>query len=156
MDQPPPETKRTVVRSWPRFHVQLPVLITAHGQASEISVPGLVGEISRRGMALYAGIRSHPGERMQVDFTTSSDLRVSAVVRNCNGYCLGLEFLGSENACRQEIMLEAFLYSHERYLQSRIAETDRIRKRILKIRQMRQEIEMLLRSSQVSGLRLKR
>jgi hypothetical protein len=142
-------------RRWPRVQVQLPVVITAKSEEVTISVPGLVGELSRCGMALYAGIRCEPGELMHVEFRTSARLRVSAVVRNCSGYCLGLEFLAvqaggrDENASNDDTV-RAFLQSHERYLRSRQAQTALARKRILKIRQLRQEIEILLRAADMN------
>src|SRR4051812_48161770 len=128
-----PGATYSIPRHWPRLHVHLPVVITTESKTSEISVPGLVGEISRRGMALYAGIRSQPGELMYVNFRTSNQLQVSAVVRNCSGYCLGLEFLSLETGDRHAVLLESFLERHDRYLQTRLTETDRVRQRIWKI-----------------------
>ena len=97
-------------------------------------------------MALYAGIRSQPGELIYVDFRTTNHLQVSAVVRNCSGYCLGLEFLSVETGDRHAALLEAFLERHDRYLQTMQTETDRARQRIRKIRQVREELETRLRT----------
>jgi hypothetical protein len=80
-------------RRWPRFHVHLPVLIATDAGHSKIVVPGLVSEISRRGMELYGGVQRRPGELMEVEFRTSGKVRVAGVVRNRSGYCFGLEFL---------------------------------------------------------------
>jgi len=44
-------------------------------------------------MALHASVGLKPGDYMQIQFPTSSTLRVTAVVRNRTGDCLGLEFL---------------------------------------------------------------
>jgi hypothetical protein len=44
-------------------------------------------------MALHAPVRLEPGDLMQLQFPTSTPLRVTAVVRNRTGDCLGLEFL---------------------------------------------------------------
>lgn len=79
-------------RRWPRFHVHLPVLIAAEPGQSRVLVPGLVSEISRRGMELYGGVQRRPGELMEVEFRTGR-VRVGGVVRNRSGYCFGLEFL---------------------------------------------------------------
>ena len=136
-----------VPRRWPRFHVHLPVVITTESEQSGILVPGLVGEISRGGMALYAGIRSKPGERMYIDFRTSNQICVSAVVRNCAGYSLGLEFLSIQTADSQAALLEVFLERHDRYLNTRRAETDRARQGIRKVRQMRDKMETLLQAA---------
>ncbi|MGA8489385.1 MAG: PilZ domain-containing protein [Terriglobales bacterium] len=85
----PPNTRR-----WPRYQVKLPVRIITPNDASEIVVPGLTTEISRGGMALYGGVPLQPGDLMEVEFQTSKHLRVAASVRDRNGYCFGLEFLG--------------------------------------------------------------
>jgi PilZ domain len=85
----PPNTRR-----WPRHQVKLPVRIITPNDVSEIIVPGLTTEISQGGMALYGGVPLQPGDLMQVEFETYNRLRVAASVRDRNGYCFGLEFLG--------------------------------------------------------------
>jgi PilZ domain-containing protein len=81
-------------RRWPRHQVKLPVRIITPNDVSEIVVPGLTTEISRGGMALYGGVPLQPGDLMEVEFQTFNRLRVAASVRDRNGYCFGLEFLG--------------------------------------------------------------
>ena len=44
-------------------------------------------------MALRACVSLQPGDTLQLQFPTSTPLRVTAVVRNRTGDCLGLEFL---------------------------------------------------------------
>jgi PilZ domain len=85
----PPNTRR-----WLRHPVKLPVRIITANDSSEIAVPGLTTEISQGGMALYGGVPLQPGELMEVEFQTSNRLRVAASIRDRNGYCFGLEFLG--------------------------------------------------------------
>jgi hypothetical protein len=85
----PPNTRR-----WPRHQVKLPVRIITANDISEIAVPGLTTEISQGGMALYGGVPLQPGDLMQIEFQLSNRLRVAASVRDRNGYCFGLEFLG--------------------------------------------------------------
>jgi hypothetical protein len=85
----PPNTRR-----WQRHQVKLPVRIITANDISEITVPGLTTEISQGGMALYGGVPLQPGDLMEVEFQTSNRLRVAASVRDRNGYCFGLEFLG--------------------------------------------------------------
>jgi hypothetical protein len=85
----PPNTRR-----WPRHQVKLPVRIITPNDTSEIIVPGLTTEISQGGMALYGGVALQPGDLMEVEFQTSHRLRVAASVRDRNGYCFGLEFVG--------------------------------------------------------------
>jgi hypothetical protein len=81
-------------RRWQRHPVKLPVRIITANDISEIAVPGLTTEISRGGMALYGGVPLQPGDLMQVEFETSNRVRVAASIRDRNGYCFGLEFLG--------------------------------------------------------------
>jgi hypothetical protein len=81
-------------RRWPRHQVKLPVRIITINGVSKIAVPGLTTEISRGGMALYGGVPMQPGDLMEVEFQTSSRLRVAGSVRDRDGYCFGLEFLG--------------------------------------------------------------
>ena len=78
-------------RRWPRHQVELPIRIAV--QPTEPEVPGLATEISRCGMAFYAGVPLQPGDPMEVEFQTPSRTRVSGVVRNRTGYCFGVEFL---------------------------------------------------------------
>jgi hypothetical protein len=82
-------------RNWPRYHVRLPVLVSAEGDPSKVPVPGLACEISQRGMALYGGIDLLPGDLMEVQFQNSAKLRISGIIRNRSGFCFGLEFLNT-------------------------------------------------------------
>jgi hypothetical protein len=74
--------------------VKLPVRIITASDISTIVVPGLTTEISQGGMALYGGVPLQPGDLMAVEFQTSNRLRVAASIRDRNGFCFGLEFLG--------------------------------------------------------------
>ncbi|HXZ33843.1 MAG TPA: PilZ domain-containing protein [Terriglobales bacterium] len=80
-------------RLWPRYHVCLPVLVSAEGDSSKIAVPGLACEISQRGMALYGGIDLQLGDLMAVEFQNSGKVRVAGIIRSRSGFCFGLEFL---------------------------------------------------------------
>ncbi len=77
-------------RRWPRHTVEMPLRILTN--TSQATVPGLAIEISRCGMALFAGVQLEPGDRMEVEFPTASHMRVAGVVKNREGYCYGLEF----------------------------------------------------------------
>ena len=80
-------------RRWPRHRVDLPVSIIALNGILTTPVPARGSEISRAGMALHAPVALKPGDRMQLQFPTSTPARVTAVVRNRTGERLGLEFL---------------------------------------------------------------
>ena len=79
-------------RRWPRHQVQLPILIATNGNFTQGTVQGLATEISRGGMALYAGVHLQPGDQMEIEFQTSNRTRIAGVVRNREGYCYGVEF----------------------------------------------------------------
>ncbi len=157
-------------RRWPRHQVKLPVRIITVNEISEIAVPGLTTEISRCGMALYGGVPLQPGDLMAVEFQTSKRLRVAASIRDRNGYCFGLEFLGllpSDSAeaemagapmgwpeverimpvqpvAREDELMALFLKKHEAYLHQKELEIKRLRREIQEIRKSRREIESLL------------
>jgi hypothetical protein len=176
-------------RRWPRYHVYLPVFIATETDVFRMSVPGLVSEISRSGMALYGGVQLQPGDLMEVEFQTSGKLRIAGVVRSRAGYCFGLEFLtpktNSQTSVHEEplsspsdhpgrwspfsrqnteaaqdsnailradavrlqrTLAELVRQSQEVYLHDKELEIDRLRQKALKIRQLRQEIEALLRN----------
>jgi len=79
-------------RRWPRHTVKMPLRILAAGDMSQTIVPGLAIEISRCGMALYAGVQLAPGDRMEFEFPTGTHLRIAGIVKNRDGYCYGVEF----------------------------------------------------------------
>ena len=80
-------------RRWPRHRIDLPVSIIALNGILTTPVPARGSEISRAGMALHAPVALKPGDRMQLQVPTSTPSRVTAVVRNCTGDRLGLEFV---------------------------------------------------------------
>ena len=55
-------------------------------------MPGLVCELSRSGMELYAGVDLQPDDLMEVEFQISEKIRVVGIVRSRSGFCFGLEF----------------------------------------------------------------
>ena len=92
----PPQT-----RVWPRHQVDLPVRIAPVNHTSEVQVPGLATELSRAGVAIYAGVDLVPGDLMEVEFESPLQLRVVATVRDRIGYCFGLAFVGVLNQDRR-------------------------------------------------------
>jgi PilZ domain-containing protein len=80
-------------RLWPRYAVDLPVQVVCHQGAQKLAVPGLGTDLSRNGMALYAGLMLKVGDPIEVEFQIPSRLRIVCIIRNRDGYCFGLEFL---------------------------------------------------------------
>jgi PilZ domain len=154
-------------RRCPRHQVNLPVRIAPGDETSQIAAPGLAIEISQSGMALYGGIELQPGDFMEVEFQTTSHLRVAGVVRNRTGYCFGLEFLAPQTKAAQGVatsqiensapsratassrvytedeLLELFLQRHAAYLHQKDLEIKRLREQMLKARQMHLELDIL-------------
>ena len=97
-------------RRWPRYPVDLPVRIVAINGILTTPISARGSEISRAGMAVCATTALKPGDLLQLQFPISGPSRVTAVVRNRNGDCLGLEFLtqlpsDDETMEREEILL---------------------------------------------------
>jgi hypothetical protein len=131
-------------RRWPRFHVYLPVLIAADAD-SEITVPGLVCELSRAGMELYGGVNLQPGDLMEVEFQTPDKIRVAGVVRSRSGFCFGLEFcrVKEEREAAAEA-LESFIRKrHETYVQEKQEKINQSLQVVQELRKCRQDIELL-------------
>ena len=80
-------------RRWPRHPVDLQVRVVAAEGSPETVVPGRGTEMSEGGMLLYAGILLNPGDMLELEFSTPSQSRMTAVVRYRDGYCFGLEFI---------------------------------------------------------------
>jgi len=80
-------------RRWPRHSVDLPVCIIALNGTLTTPVPARGREISRGGMALRVALAVDPGDLIQLQFPTTGRSRVTAVVRNRTGDCVGLEFV---------------------------------------------------------------
>jgi hypothetical protein len=80
-------------RRWPRMQVDMPVLVSFVGYESAQPIQGRATEISEGGAAVYAGIDAKPNDLVEIEFHAPSRARVSGIVRNRVGYCVGLEFL---------------------------------------------------------------
>ena len=96
LHSPPPMTPAVTnpaefptTRRWPRHTVKMPLRVLPACDASQTIVPGLAIEISRCGMALYAGVQLEPGDHMEVEFPTASRMRIAGVVKSREGYCYG-------------------------------------------------------------------
>ena len=58
----PPNTRR-----WKRKQVDLQVFVILRDGESKVFVPGRLAEISKGGLALYAGINLQPGDPVEVE-----------------------------------------------------------------------------------------
>jgi|SRR5215813_9586104 len=80
-------------RRWLRYPIDLPVRVAFHHGEEKVIVPGRAVELSRGGMALYAGLILEPGYQIEIEFLTPDHIRLISIIRNRIGYCFGLEFL---------------------------------------------------------------
>jgi hypothetical protein len=166
-------------RRWPRHTVKMPLRILTAGHVSQTVVSGLAIEISRCGMALYAGVQLEPGDRMEVEFPTASRMRIAGEVKNREGYCYGVEFTHrlanepapasvpapavmaeqkSEDACDYVAILAEMVRAEDKVadlVRRKLNENIRIEpelKRLcfdlLRVRELRRQIETLARSTQ--------
>jgi hypothetical protein len=67
-------------------------VVTARGFSTTV-VPGRGTELSQGGMVLYAGVLLKPGDLLEIEFSTTCQSRLTAIVRSRNGFCFGLEFI---------------------------------------------------------------
>jgi PilZ domain-containing protein len=80
-------------RRWQRYQVDLPVRVIFRNRILNLDVPGRGTELSRCGMALYAGLPLEEDDQVEIQFLSPSKLRIAGVIRNRTGYWFGLEFL---------------------------------------------------------------
>jgi PilZ domain len=83
----------STARRWRRFNVDLPVRVIVRKGGHSTVAPGRGTELSRAGMALLAVLCLEPGDSIEIEFQTPSNLQVAGIVRNRRGYRFGLEFI---------------------------------------------------------------
>ena len=97
MEPTPGEVRQAhSTRRWPRHRVDLPVRIIALNGILTTPVSARGSEISRAGMALHAPVALKAGDRMQLQFPTSTPSRVTAVVRSRKIQMRGAAFSDDE------------------------------------------------------------
>ena len=134
-------------RRWPRYQVQLPVLIVGNTDAASIAVPGTVRKVSRSGMELYSEVNQRPGDLMEVEFQTPGTIRVAGVVRNRTGFCFGLEFCAVRAESEADLLESLLLRRHEAYLRQAQQRSEQSLRIALEVRKLRQEIELFVSDS---------
>jgi hypothetical protein len=125
-------------RRWPRHQVDLQVHVVLRNGESTVFVPGRLIEISKGGLALYAGIHLQPGDALEVELPAPYS-RVKGTIRSRDGYCFGIEFLTSLSAPAQPAQppsraLALFQQRHEAYLRQNEEEIRRLQKEIAAMR----------------------
>ena len=126
----------TNTRRWKRKQVDLQVFVPhLRDGESKVFVPGRLAEISKGGLALYAGINLQPGDPVEVElpapFTPGQ-----GTIRNRDGYCFGVEFLSSLSSAARPASrnLALFQQRHESYLRESEEEINRLQKEVAAMR----------------------
>ena len=133
----PPNTRR-----WKRKQVDLQVFVILRDGESKVFVPGRLAEISKGGLALYAGINLQPGDPVEVELPAPYS-RVKGTIRNRDGYCFGVEFLSSLSSAARPASrnLALFQQRHESYLRESEEEINRLQREIAAMRRAAAQAE---------------
>ncbi|HLK34946.1 MAG TPA: PilZ domain-containing protein [Terriglobales bacterium] len=103
-----------VARRWTRHKLDVPVRVIVHSEDKSRVISGRGKEISEGGMAVFAGVELHTGDKVEVEFTPpyGMPIRVQALVKNRNGYSYGVEFFAvNEEQAAEKDRLRAALNS---------------------------------------------
>jgi PilZ domain len=122
-------------RRWKRKQIDLQVLVVLRDGESKVFVPGRLIEISKGGLALYAGINLQPGDPLEVELPEPYS-RVRGTIRSRDGYCFGVEFLSSLSSGPRPASrnLALFQQRHEAYLRENEDEINRLQKEVASLR----------------------
>ena len=94
------------LRRWERFKIDVPIRVISWPEPLRVKMIEARGrEISEGGMAVFAGLELRIGAIVEVEFTpaySGTPLRISAEVRNRNGYSYGVEFLQDTATAQQQ------------------------------------------------------
>jgi c-di-GMP-binding flagellar brake protein YcgR len=83
------------VRRWHRYNVDVRLKVSVPGKVNATPVFGRARNLSQGGMGAYIPCEVPLGGTILIDVTfpyTSKEIRVTAVVRNVDGFRYGLEF----------------------------------------------------------------
>jgi hypothetical protein len=108
-------------RRWPRYAVDVPVVITT---PTKKNIDARATDLSEGGVAVYSRNDFEIGDRIQAEFMPpfyETAIRLLVVVRYRNGSRYGVEFASSSDAERQELALLRVLV---RKLEARISHSD--------------------------------
>jgi hypothetical protein len=122
-------------RRWPRKQIDLQVHVILRDGESTVFVPGRLIEISKGGLALFAGINLQPGDPLEVELPEPYS-RVKGTIRSRDGYCFGVEFETSlaKFAPPASRNLALFQQRHETYLRENQEEINRLQKEVAALR----------------------
>ncbi len=101
-----PAISHQPARRWGRVKIDVPIRLIFWNDSLRAKIIDARGrEMSEGGMAVFAGVELRIDTLVDVEFTpaySGRPLRVSARVRNRNGYCYGVEFLQDTSTGRQQ------------------------------------------------------
>jgi hypothetical protein len=91
-----PQPGYTRMRRWPRYRINVPVRVVVQRPEKTAIVAARGTELNEGGIALFAGVELHVGQRVEIEFTppyNGQPLRARGTIRDRNGYTYGVEFL---------------------------------------------------------------
>jgi hypothetical protein len=83
-------------RRWPRHRIDLRLKVSVAGRQADGPVFGRANNLSRGGLGAYIPYSIAVGSNVLLEVTfpqAAEDVKVNAVVRTCEGFRYGLEFL---------------------------------------------------------------
>src|SRR5215470_18360917 len=89
--EPGPEARR-----WPRHKIDVRLKVSFLTQGENTDAFGRANSLSRGGMGAYIPCSIPLGETVSLELTfpyTSTEARLEAVIRSCEGFRYGLEFV---------------------------------------------------------------
>jgi len=122
-------------RRWPRKQIDLQVHVVLPDGESKVFVPGRLIEISKGGLALFAGIHLKPGDPLEVELPEPYS-RVKGTIRSRDGCCFGVEFETPLSKSMQPASrnLALFQQRHEAYLRDGEEEISRLQREVAALR----------------------
>jgi hypothetical protein len=112
-----------------RYKLDVPLRVILQKPGSTMIRDGRGTEISESGMCVMSGLELRVGEEVEIEFTlpySGEPIRVSAAVRNRNGYHYGCKFNADSQREQQDVMrlrqiLQTFaVEAHEQTVDSRL------------------------------------
>jgi PilZ domain-containing protein len=90
-----PQQPEQALRRWTRYKIDVRLKVSFSDQGKHASAFGRANSLSRRGLGAYIPCSIPVGSTVALELTlpfSSTEARLEAVVRNCEGFRYGVEF----------------------------------------------------------------
>lgn len=94
-------------RRWTRHRIDVRLKVSFRGEKGVSSVFGRGNTLGQGGMGAYIPAAIPLGETVSIDVTfpySPAEMKLRAIVRNCEGFRYGLEFIDLQEEARRIIM----------------------------------------------------